>query len=63
VGLVRDHFGAPVFEVLDPPDLDRRRVDIDPVVGKHVLSVDDQDHGQKVTESERAGGVEHVAGR
>jgi hypothetical protein len=42
LGRVGDHPWAPGAEVLDPADLDVGLVDVDPVVGKEVLAVEDE---------------------
>ena len=45
---VGHHLGAPAPEVLDAPDLDLGRVDVDPVVGKGIGTVHDETHGEEV---------------
>ena len=54
--LVREHHGAPVLEVLDPADLDLGLVDVDPVVGEQLGSIDDQADGEEVAILELSGG-------
>ncbi len=57
--LVVDHVGAPVFEALNPPDPNFGGVDVDPVVGEEVLTLDDQADDQKVAKAETGGGCLH----
>src|SRR5436309_11277467 len=40
VAVVWNHPRAPRAEILDPPDLDARLMDVDPVVGEQVLAID-----------------------
>ena len=63
-GLARlgHHRLAPVVEVLDASDLHARRVDVDPVVGKQVLAVQDQRHDEEVAIAQAIGGGSRTAG-
>src|SRR5438034_11662309 len=49
LGGIRDHFGTPVLEVLNPTHLDIRIVDVDPVVWEKVGLVHYQTDCQEVT--------------
>ena len=53
---VGDEVGRPVLEVLDPADPDVGLVDVDPVVGKRLGPVDDQNDREEVAILERLGG-------
>ena len=52
---VLDQIRRPPPEVLDPSDLDRRVVDVDPVVGKAVRLGDDERDGDEVAVAQRVG--------
>ena len=58
-----DHLGAPGAEVLDPPDPDRRVVDVDPVVGERVGALEHQRDGEEVAVAQPGGRLEHRRGR
>ena len=50
------HRLAPVVEVLDAPDLHAWRVDVDPVVRKQVVALQDQRDDQEVAIAQPLGG-------
>ena len=48
LGFVRHHGRAPVLEVLNSPDFYARIVDVDPVVGEDIGSIDHQSDADEV---------------
>ncbi len=58
----RNHGPAPVVEVLDPPHLDSRGVDVDPVVGEEIVPFEHESHHQEVPVAEPPGRGLHRGG-
>src|SRR5216684_2285165 len=57
-GGVGHHLRRPGLEVLDPPDLHARVVDVDPVVVEPLRVLQDEHHGEEVAVAQGPGGVE-----
>ncbi len=58
--LVGEHVFGPVFKILNAPDMNVGGVDVNPVVGKELGDVEDEDDGEKITIAETVGGMEDI---